>query len=583
VAGPLLRVAPVIRLQALALDYDGTLASHDHLSNPIVAALERARRAGLQLILVTGRTFFELTRVCHRLDLFDVIVAENGAVLHYPADDAIRDEGPAPPARLIAALDRHAIPFQVGRVIVATGHSYEAQVRRLIAEVGVDLELVRNRAALMLLPRGVSKGSGVRHALQRLGISFHDVLAIGDAENDLEMFATCGFSACPGNAVAEVAQVADWVFAGESGEAIARAIEGPILNGALSAPRSGRERITLGWARATTAPVTISAHGVNVLVHGDTLSGKSWLAGGLVERLVAARYATCVIDPEGDYQALADVRGITWCEIRAAADWDAAVATFERNPAGSVVADLSALPADRQLDHVRHGLTVLRRLRALRGLPHWIVLDEAHYSLHPAGVPDDAAGLDAKGFCLVTYRPSGLRASVLEAIDLFVFGRTTAADELAFLRTLLERRGWCGASVFDSLPELTPPDYLLAARDGSIGFVPPPRATRHVRHLGKYADHPVAPAEAFLFRRRNGRLAAEAHTLRSFLAGLREVDDDVLVHHASRGDFSRWVDDVFLDRQLASQLRKIERRSGSEDVVRLRATLTGLVSGLIEP
>jgi len=87
----------VIRFQALALDYDGTLASHDHLTDPTVAALERARRTGLQLILVTGRTFFELTRVCRRLDLFDVVVAENGAVLHYPAEDAIRDEGPAPP------------------------------------------------------------------------------------------------------------------------------------------------------------------------------------------------------------------------------------------------------------------------------------------------------------------------------------------------------------------------------------------------------------------------------------------------------------------------------------------------------
>jgi hypothetical protein len=322
---------------------------------------------------------------------------------------------------------------------------------------------------------------------------------------------------------------------------------------------------------------------VNVLVHGDSLSGKSWLAGGLVERLVAARYATCVIDPEGDYQALADVRGITWCEIDTAEDWDTALATFERNPAGSVVADLTKVPADRQVDLIRHGLTVLRRLRALRGLPHWIVFDEAHYALHVAGVPDDAAALEAKGFCLVTYRPSGLRSSVLDAMDLFVFGRTTKADELAFFRALIERRRWSGTRVLDRLPELTPPDYLLASRQGEVAFVAPPRATRHVRHLGKYAERPVAPADAFQFRRRDGGLAAEAHTLRSLLGGLREVDDDVLVHHAARRDFSRWVADVFLDRQLASQLRKAERRSASEGVGLLRATLTGLVSGLIEP
>lgn len=184
-----------------------------------------------------------------------------------------------------------------------------------MAEAGVERDLVQNRAALMLLPRGVSKGSGFRHALERLGLSFHDVLAVGDAENDLELFAACGFAACPGNAVAEVTRVADWVFPGDGGEAVSRAIDGPILSGTLTAPRSGRERITLGWARSTTEPVTIPAQGVNLLVHGDSLSGKSWLAGGFVERLVAARYATCVVDPEGDYQALAEVRGITWREI----------------------------------------------------------------------------------------------------------------------------------------------------------------------------------------------------------------------------------------------------------------------------
>ena len=575
----------MIRLQALALDYDGTLTTHDRLAEPTVAALERARRAGLQLILVTGRTFFELARVCSRLDLFDVVVAENGAVLHDPADEAIRDEGPEPPPRLIAALDREAIPFQRGRVIVATGHSYEARVRRLMAEAGVQLDLVRNRAALMLLPRGVSKGSGVRHALQRLGLSFHDVLAIGDAENDLELFAACGFAACPGNALAEVRRVADWVLPGAGGEAVSRAIDGPILSGALSSPRSGRERIRLGWARTTTEPVTIPAGGVNVLVQGDSLSGKSWLAGGLVERLVAARYATCVIDPEGDYQALADVRGVTWCEIAAAGDWDAVLAALERNPAASVVADLSALPPELQVGLVRHGLVLLRRLRALRGRPHWILLDEAHYALHERGVPDDAVGLDAKGVCLVTYRPSALRDHVLDAMDLFVLGRTTAPAELACLRAHLERRGRRDPTMFETLPALTPPDYLLASGDGAtaaVSFVAPPRATRHIRHLGKYADHPVAPHQGFVFCRPDGHAVATVTTLRGFLAALRSVGDEVLLDHASRGDFSRWIADVFLDRSLAGQTRKAERRAAGKGPL-LRAALVGLLSGLIEP
>ena len=48
--------------RALACDYDGTLASQDRISPEVRVALERAREAGLRLVLVTGRTFFYLTR-----------------------------------------------------------------------------------------------------------------------------------------------------------------------------------------------------------------------------------------------------------------------------------------------------------------------------------------------------------------------------------------------------------------------------------------------------------------------------------------------------------------------------------------
>ena len=83
-----------MRFLALACDYDGTLASHDRIGPEALAALARAREAGLRLVLVSGRTFFDLTRVCGRLDLFDAVVAENGAVLYWPRSRALRDQAP---------------------------------------------------------------------------------------------------------------------------------------------------------------------------------------------------------------------------------------------------------------------------------------------------------------------------------------------------------------------------------------------------------------------------------------------------------------------------------------------------------
>ncbi|MGH7334786.1 MAG: HAD family hydrolase [Candidatus Rokuibacteriota bacterium] len=232
-----------MKFKALACDYDGTLASHDRIAPPTLAALERARAAGLRLTLVTGRTYFELTRVCDPLDVFDAVVAENGGVLYFPATGRICDMAAGPPAPLLAELERLEIPYQAGRVMIGTTLEHEAAVRRALETTRVTMALVPNRTSLMLLPPGVSKGTGVRPVFGVLGLSARDVLALGDAENDLDLFEACGFAGCPGNAVAEVKARADWVFPGEAGAAIASALDNLIVPGRLRLPVSSRHRL----------------------------------------------------------------------------------------------------------------------------------------------------------------------------------------------------------------------------------------------------------------------------------------------------------------------------------------------------
>jgi len=170
--------------RALACDYDGTLATADRIGPAALEALTRAREAGLKLILVTGRAFFELTRVCERLDLFDAVVAENGGVIYHPGSGAIYAQGPPPPMRLLAELDGRGIWYQLGHVVVGAARRDEDAVQDALDAAGVSRELIVNRSALMLLPAGISKGTGARQVIRDLGLSFHDVLALGDAEND---------------------------------------------------------------------------------------------------------------------------------------------------------------------------------------------------------------------------------------------------------------------------------------------------------------------------------------------------------------------------------------------------------------
>ena len=73
-----------MRYIAFATDYDGTLATDGHVAEPTLAALEGLKASGRKILLVTGRHLGDLQAVFPQTNLFDRIVAENGAVLYDP-------------------------------------------------------------------------------------------------------------------------------------------------------------------------------------------------------------------------------------------------------------------------------------------------------------------------------------------------------------------------------------------------------------------------------------------------------------------------------------------------------------------
>jgi hydroxymethylpyrimidine pyrophosphatase-like HAD family hydrolase len=73
-----------MKISVLALDYDGTIAAGDVLDPSVRNAIAAARTRGLTVLLVTGRILSELRRVAGDLHFVDAVVAENGAVVHFP-------------------------------------------------------------------------------------------------------------------------------------------------------------------------------------------------------------------------------------------------------------------------------------------------------------------------------------------------------------------------------------------------------------------------------------------------------------------------------------------------------------------
>jgi HAD superfamily hydrolase (TIGR01484 family) len=215
-----------VRYLALAPDYDGTLAHHGRVDASALAALGRLRAAGRKVVLVTGRELDELKGVFPRLDLCDLVVAENGAVIHSPADDSVRVLAERPPESFVADLRARGVgPISVGRVIVATWEPHAAAARAAIRAAGLDLQVILNKRAVMILPAGVNKATGLARALDELGLSPRAVVAVGDAENDLDFLALCGVSAAVANALPDLKARADLVTRGDHGVGVVEVID----------------------------------------------------------------------------------------------------------------------------------------------------------------------------------------------------------------------------------------------------------------------------------------------------------------------------------------------------------------------
>ena len=193
---------PGMRLAALATDYDATLAEHGVVRPATIEAMQRFRRTGRRVILVTGRTLKSLAGTFPDLKEFDCVVAENGATLWDPASCSEEALAEPPPAWFPERLQQlGTFPLEVGRVIVATEESEKSKVLEAMQAPGLDLDIILNKGSLMILPRGVAKSTGLRAATQRLDLCLESVAGIGDGENDGDFLAACGFSAAVANAL----------------------------------------------------------------------------------------------------------------------------------------------------------------------------------------------------------------------------------------------------------------------------------------------------------------------------------------------------------------------------------------------
>jgi hydroxymethylpyrimidine pyrophosphatase-like HAD family hydrolase len=546
-----------MRYLALATDYDGTIAHHGVVDGQTLASLEQLKKSGRKLILVTGRRLDDLKSVCPQWEIFDWIVAENGALLCRPALREERVLAEAPGERFVKELGKRGVDsIDVGRVIVATWEPHELTVLEVIRDLGLELQVIFNKGAVMVLPASVNKATGLAAALAEMGLSPHNVVGVGDAENDHAFLRFCECSAAVANALPVVKQTADFVTRGDHGAGVQELID-ELITSDLSQcdDRLSRHYVLLGNSR-TGAEHKLDPCRTRLLIAGPSASGKSTVATSLMEQLSDQNYQYCVIDPEGDYQTLIGAKTIGSSDRAPVVD---EIVQLLNNPSENVVVNLIGMPLKERPKFFLALAPRLEELRARTGRPHWLVVDEAHHLLPSDWQPvATQLPLTWSPIVFITVHAELVAPSVLNPVNSVV----AVGDEPQ--RTLGDFCSILGSS----LPEIStsdgePGEVVFWQRPGRpVRIRVKPSRTERRRHRRKYAQGELPPERSFYFRGPEDKLKLRARNLFSFLELSEGVDDETWLYHLRCGDYSRWFLEMIKDPELSASTQSIEQQTG---------------------
>ncbi|MBD2178618.1 HAD-IIB family hydrolase [Pseudanabaena sp. FACHB-1998] len=542
----------------LATDYDGTLAKDGKVSEATLDALKRLQKSGRKLILATGRQLEDLIQVFPEVNLFDCIVAENGAVIYFPPT---REEillGSLPPEKFVQALrSRNIEPLAVGKVIVATWEPNEMEVLTVIRELGLDLQVIFNKGAVMVLPAGINKASGLSEALDRMGLSVRNTVAVGDAENDLSFLKLCELSVAVANALPSVKSEVDWVTDENRGEGVVELIERLLTLDLTDDLRESsilpdRHRILLGKLDGDR-DVYIQPLNRNIMLAGISGGGKSTLATGLIERFIDKSYQVCIIDPEGDYQSfdktviLGNAQQIPT---------SAEVLTVLSKPEQNLIVNLMGVKINDRPLFLAQLLPSLLEMRVRTGRPHWIVIDEVHHMFHADWNAAVTLPQSVNGILMVTVHPEHVATSALSLIDTVIAVKSPMQTFKDFCTTVGHPLPNDPLSL--ELASGSAVAWFLTTEDQPFQFEVIRPLQERQRHMRNYAEGNLGNDRCFFFRGENNQLNLKAQNLIMFIQLAAGVDDRTWLHHLHLQDYSRWLQNSIKDKSLAAEVSEIE-------------------------
>jgi hypothetical protein len=276
---------------------------------------------------------------------------------------------------------------------------------------------------------------------------------------------------------------------------------------------------------------------------------------GLVERLRAANYNFCIVDPEGDYDSVESA--VVLGNPEHAPTVDECLQLLSKPDQNAVINLLGVKLDDRPLFFLSL-FSRIRELRARTGRPHWLIVDEAHHTMPANWRPTDQNLPERlEGVVMVSVSPKLVAPSVLRALDtLIVLGDRPRE----MLREFADaNRSPPPADIPEALQSGTALLWSKSAADASTVLRVAPSRTERRRHLRKYAEGELPEDRSFYFRGPEGKLNLRAHNLILFMDLADGVDDDTWEFHRRKGEISQWLRQGIKDEPLAAQVAAVER------------------------
>lgn len=188
--------------------------------------LKELKKTKIPLFLATGRRLKYVKDLAKKFKVWKAIICENGAIIYFPEENktiTISTHHMRKAKKILKKLDLPGTT--TGKILVSTKIENEEEIKKVLGKLVDNLEFTYNVDELMILPKGVSKGLGIRLALRYLNVDIDSTICIGDGENDIDMFLNPGFKVAVANAHPKLKELAHLVTKEENIKGVREVIE----------------------------------------------------------------------------------------------------------------------------------------------------------------------------------------------------------------------------------------------------------------------------------------------------------------------------------------------------------------------